>query len=1079
MARRRTAAGLAALVAITGALVFGGATVANADLVINFTTPSSPSDGSVVLWDGNPVMFTGTTTDQTPTATIDVMDYSSGGSPDPMCVGIDPTSGTWSCEWSFSSFGAKDIRVFQNSGANSDQLLFTYTLPAPVVTGPSLVPAGGTVNLTGTNGYPFGATISAAVTTPSLPALTCGPQPVSTDGTWTCDIPFDAELAPDTDATVTVTQVYPGATSQVTHTFHVAAAPPATVTLDTPAAGQTYTWDGGTFATVNGRAPLGNPVDVEIDGTPVPACTGLPVDSFGFWDCGSLNLDIGPHTVLARQVTATDSKAIDVLAPAPDVDGLPLTGVEYEDEFHISGSYGMTSEPYSVTVTLYDGLNATDCWSPVDPTYGYWDCYLDLGPFVPGTYTLSIVQRPWPYLDTTIHSVTGSVPITIVPYGSTPATLNCTFTPGGASISSPILVDKYVRAIYENQVDSSFDEYRVDPRGNCGGSGGYPTSHGQEFDTDTVEDCGFATCSLSGLAPGLYDVWYQMDDSVTGTGFSYEPFHHVFRVPEAPAISSAVGTTNSVLLRGTGTVGDLVRIVRPGGSTMCSTTVAASGKWACAFPKSTTASARALAIDPSSGGMSVYTASRSIPIATAPVQDEDTPTLANWFLEFGGDLSNLKPGDKFTLNVSGMPVGTEIEIWMHSTPVLLGTATGTGAPMALNLQVPMDIESGPHEIQMVAVTPLGTHYFYTSDAHVLGESSKPLDSVEDPKGSGATGGTGGGSGDHNDPGGASGISGTIAPLQVILANPSAMVIAGGLALALLFLVALPTELLNSSLSSNTTRLGRVYGTIDNAMTRAQNWLIKVTHSRALVAILLVAIVAFVYGFVDPQFGFNIVSLRLVLSLAIAFFLLSFVASALSRIVIQRLWGAMAVVAIQPSIILFAILGVIVARILDFSPGFLVGVAIGLELIQASKRVAARAVFVQIAFVVGLSLVAWIVYSFFTPGNDFFGMLLEDTMVATTAEGLTGALIAVFPLKFLDGRELWEVSKRLWAAAFLIVGTAFALLVLPTAIAGTNVTDYVTWLIVFAVFGGLSFAVWLIFVRADKKASPAEKEKVDA
>ncbi len=57
----------------------------------------------------------------------------------------------------------------------------------------------------------------------------------------------------------------------------------------------------------------------------------------------------------------------------------------------------------------------------------------------------------------------------------------------------------------------------------------------------------------------------------------------------------------------------------------------------------------------------------------------------------------------------------------------------------------------------------------------------------------------------------SGISGTIAPLQAIIDNPAAIAIAGGLALALLFLVALPTELLNSSLSSNTSRLGRVYG----------------------------------------------------------------------------------------------------------------------------------------------------------------------------------------------------------------------------------------------------------------------------
>jgi predicted acyltransferase len=101
------------------------------------------------------------------------------------------------------------------------------------------------------------------------------------------------------------------------------------------------------------------------------------------------------------------------------------------------------------------------------------------------------------------------------------------------------------------------------------------------------------------------------------------------------------------------------------------------------------------------------------------------------------------------------------------------------------------------------------------------------------------------------------------------------------------------------------------------------------------------------------------------------------------------------------------------------------------------------------------------------------------LVAVTAEGLPGALIAVFPLKFLDGRDLWVVSKRLWVAAFLIVSTAFALLVLPTAIAGTDVGDYGTWLLVFAVFGLVSLAVWIVFVRADARAVKAESEKVDA
>jgi hypothetical protein len=242
---------------------------------------------------------------------------------------------------------------------------------------------------------------------------------------------------------------------------------------------------------------------------------------------------------------------------------------------------------------------------------------------------------------------------------------------------------------------------------------------------------------------------------------------------------------------------------------------------------------------------------------------------------------------------------------------------------------------------------------------------------------------------------------------------------------------------------------------------------------------ITTIIAIVYGFVDPGFGFDIVSLRLVLSLAIAFFLLSYGASWISGLIVRRAWGATGIVALQPSIILFAIVGVIVARILDFSPGFLVGVAIGLELIQASKKVSARAVFVQVAVVTGLALAAWVAYSFFSPGDAFLGRLVEDTLVAVTAEGLTGALIAVFPLRFLDGRELWEVSKRLWVTAFLVVAVAFALLVLPTAIQGTDVADYGTWLLVFAVFGAISLTVWLVFARAAAREERAEESKVDA
>jgi len=991
--------------------------------------------------------------------------------------------------------------AYANDAGSSDRGDFVRIPAAPVITSfddsvPGQLTVFGTFDptfsepftqVTG-NGTPVVDLINADTS-----AVLCGEIELAPSGDWNCTTPapagtFDYTSVARTSlpiGTSNAQDVFSAGTSSRSNVVTTTVAPGLQILSPANGSAPSYAPDPMVFS---GYAGLPADVQVSVDG-PDPftdTCTDTP-DGGGAWSCNISSFPtppVGAYTVTASQPGGPDHViTFTRILPTPDFNG----------PYYLDVGTGLTAfggqNLYASAGTSLSIDDGPSCASPEGGTSGTWSCSLDVSSLAPGNYPLRI--QNFDSGDSTISSAIGSAVLTIEdPGGSGQPTMNCGFSPdGGFSVSSPHVMNSggfWLSRVYLD--GGSFDSgEQFGIQGICSGSSGsaFPVDDDWLY-FDTIERCE-GSCSTSGLEPGLYEVYYTVSDTDETPGVSFEGHSYLFTVPEAPAITTAASTTLSVILRGTATPNDAVRIVRPNGTQLCTTTATAVGTWACQFPKSSTSSARAIAIDPPSGGMSAYSAARSIPIFVAPVTepDETLPTLVSWFLEFGGDLENLKPGDKFTLNVSGMPVGTVIEVWMHSDPYLLGTATGTGLPLAMNLQVPKDIESGAHEIEMIAVTPLGTNYFYTSDAMVSGgaaptDGDKPLDTIEDPKSEGGSGvGGGGGSTGRDDPAAPSGITGTVAPLQAIIDNPGVIAVAGGLALALLFLVALPTELLNSSLSSNTSRLGRVYGTVDTAMTRAQNWLIKKTRSRALVAIILVAIVAVIYGFVDPDFGFDIVSLRLVLSLAIAFFLLSFVASWVSGLIIRRAWGAMAIVALQPSIILFAIIGVIVARILDFSPGFLVGVAIGLELLQASRHVAARAVFVQIAVVTGFSLAAWIVYSIFTPDSDFLGLLLEDTMVATTSEGLTGALIAVFPLKFLDGRELWEVSKRLWVAAFLIVGTAFALLVLPTAISGTNVSDIVTWLIVFAVFGGVSFAVWLIFVRADRKASEAERDKIKA
>ena len=361
------------------------------------------------------------------------------------------------------------------------------------------------------------------------------------------------------------------------------------------------------------------------------------------------------------------------------------------------------------------------------------------------------------------------------------------------------------------------------------------------------------------------------------------------------------------------------------------------------------------------------------------------------------------------------------------------------------------------------------------------EDPEPVDEPEEPVDT--TGqGAGYGSGDRSNPAAPSILSESLVTLTQLLENPFALVLSAGLTLALLFLVAFPTEILNSTLSANTGRLGRGFVALEGRLERLKSWFLRVTRSRALASATLVLLLSIIYGFTDPDFGFDLLSLRLVLSLAIGMFLLTYVVGWLTGLLSRWTWGVYSQVEFQPAVALFAVVGVIFARLLEFTPGFFVGVVIGLELLQASHRVAARVALLQFTLVVAVGVSAWLAYSSLLSGGaptDFGGALLNDTLVALTAEGLTAAAIAILPLRFLEGRSLFRDSKLLWLIAFLIIEFAFVLLVLPTALHGTDVGDVAVWIAVFGAFGVVTFTLWAIFARIERRREHAEKLEHEA
>ncbi|MEN9621144.1 MAG: hypothetical protein RL499_1337 [Actinomycetota bacterium] len=173
------------------------------------------------------------------------------------------------------------------------------------------------------------------------------------------------------------------------------------------------------------------------------------------------------------------------------------------------------------------------------------------------------------------------------------------------------------------------------------------------------------------------------------------------------------------------------------------------------------------------------------------------------------------------------------------------------------------------------------------------------------------------------------------------------------------------------------------------------------------------------------------------------------------------------ISLEPVARLFRVVGVIVARLLAFSPGFLIGLVIGLDLVsKVDAAVRARVIVLSMSVVAGVAVAAWIGYSALTavstgdPG--WFELHIHDALVATAAEGLTAALASLLPLGFLAGHDVFRHSKPLWAGTFVVIAALFALIVLPTAQGATaSVADMTFWIIVMVIFAVVTLIIWAV------------------
>lgn len=244
----------------------------------------------------------------------------------------------------------------------------------------------------------------------------------------------------------------------------------------------------------------------------------------------------------------------------------------------------------------------------------------------------------------------------------------------------------------------------------------------------------------------------------------------------------------------------------------------------------------------------------------------------------------------------------------------------------------------------------------------------------------------------------------------------------------------------------------------------------------------VVLATLISAFVDPRFGVNLMSVRLYLTLFIAFGVFNVGVWIAMREVVRRIEPDIPPPTLQ---LRFGSLGillvsVVLSRVLSFDPGIVFGLVAGLlfaSALVASRR--ATAVLVGAGFAAAAGLASWLLYSALvafgggSPGAFLLGV--TETFAAITILGVATLPIALLPFATLDGAELWGWRRLVWALCYLGASALF-LLVMVTVPGGVVPvpTDFLRWLALYLVFAAFAVGVWLLHRAAERRGASAER-----
>lgn len=233
----------------------------------------------------------------------------------------------------------------------------------------------------------------------------------------------------------------------------------------------------------------------------------------------------------------------------------------------------------------------------------------------------------------------------------------------------------------------------------------------------------------------------------------------------------------------------------------------------------------------------------------------------------------------------------------------------------------------------------------------------------------------------------------------------------------------------------------------------------------------VAAAGLISCFVDPQFGLNPGSLRLVASVLVGFAVDVLLGWVLTVWLVRRIVpDASHSYQFKPVTLLVVVAAVVLTRVTGFEPGIVFGLVAGAAFgALAGAAAEGKAALIQTGYAFGAAAVAWVVYGALGGGRDtgdnVAWTFLLETLGSIAMGGMAALPIALFPLRGLAGHLIWEWSRWVWAGSYAVGLFAFFVVLMPMPFSWQEVHwSLIGWITVYLVYLFTALGLWFSLAR---------------